>query len=106
MLLIPAQLMAAASPFAYAWLNKTLGIAGAMWVSTALTLVIAGLAIAIVRSADPARNNEMYPTVSERHADKPVQNAVPRKHPGYIKMVFCVCHCLKPNLKPIEERLR
>lgn len=64
MLLIPAQLMAAASPFAYAWLNKTLGIAGAMWVSTALTLVIAGLAIAIVRSADPARNNEMYPTVS------------------------------------------
>ncbi|MCE1984323.1 MFS transporter [Enterobacter ludwigii] len=64
MLLIPAQLMAAASPFAYAWLNKTLGIAGAMWVSTALTLVIAGLAIAIVRSADPARNDEMYPTVS------------------------------------------
>ena len=64
MLLIPAQLMAAASPFAYAWLNKTLGNAGAMWVSTALTLVIAGLAIAIVRSADPARNNEMYPTVS------------------------------------------
>ncbi|WP_449508113.1 MFS transporter [Enterobacter ludwigii] len=64
MLLIPAQLMAAASPFAYAWLNKTLGIAGAMWVSTALTLVIAGLAIAIVRSANPARNDEMYPTVS------------------------------------------
>jgi hypothetical protein len=31
MLLIPGQLMAA-SPFAYAWLNKTLGIAGAMWV--------------------------------------------------------------------------
>ncbi|KAE8273529.1 MFS transporter, partial [Enterobacter sp. C6] len=27
MLLIPGQLMAAASPFAYAWLNKTLGIA-------------------------------------------------------------------------------
>ena len=49
MLLIPGQLMAAASPFAYAWLNKTLGIAGAMWVSTGLTLVIAGLAIAIVR---------------------------------------------------------
>lgn len=64
MLLIPAQLMAAASPFAYAWLNKTLGNTGAMWVSTALTLVIAGLAIAIVRSADPARNDEMYPTVS------------------------------------------
>ncbi|HAS1184149.1 TPA: MFS transporter [Enterobacter cloacae] len=49
LLLIPAQLMAAASPFAYAWLNKTLGIASAMWVSTGLTLVIAGLAIAIVR---------------------------------------------------------
>ena len=48
-LLIPGQLMAAASPFAYAWLNKTLGIAGAMWVSTGLTLVIAGLAIAIAR---------------------------------------------------------
>ena len=64
MLLIPAQLMAAASPCAYAWLNRTLGSAGAMWVSTALTLVIAGLAIAIVRSANPARNDEMYPTVS------------------------------------------
>ena len=49
MLLIPGQLMAAAAPFAYAWLNKTLGIAGAMGVSTGLTLVIAGLAIAIVR---------------------------------------------------------
>ncbi|MDU7099677.1 MAG: MFS transporter, partial [Enterobacter sp.] len=49
LLLIPAQLIAAASPFAYAWLNKTLGIAGAMWVSTGLTLVIAGLAITIVR---------------------------------------------------------
>lgn len=49
LLLIPAQLMAAASPFAYAWLNKTLGIAGAMWVSTGLTLVIAALAITIVR---------------------------------------------------------
>ncbi|QMR74619.1 MFS transporter [Enterobacter sp. RHBSTW-00175] len=48
-LLIPGQLMAAASPFAYAWLNKTLGIVGAMWVSAGLTLVIAGLAIAIVR---------------------------------------------------------
>ncbi|HDR2791910.1 MFS transporter [Enterobacter cloacae] len=48
-LLIPGQLMAAAAPFAYAWLNKTLGIVGAMWVSAGLTLVIAGLAIAIVR---------------------------------------------------------
>lgn len=49
MLLIPGQLMTAASPYAYAWLNKTLGIAGAMGVSTGLTLLIAGLAIAIVR---------------------------------------------------------
>ncbi|UQQ49959.1 MFS transporter [Enterobacter roggenkampii] len=49
MLLIPGQLMAAASPYAYAWLNKMLGIAGAMGVSTGLTLLIAGLAIAIVR---------------------------------------------------------
>jgi hypothetical protein len=39
--------MAAASPFAYAWLNKTLGIAGAMGFPS-LTLVIA-LAVAIVR---------------------------------------------------------
>jgi len=51
LLLIPAQLMAAASPFAYAWLNNTLGMSGAMWVSAGLTLVIAGLALAIVRCA-------------------------------------------------------
>ncbi|MEZ6875014.1 MFS transporter [Enterobacter sp. KBR-315C3_2022] len=48
-LFIPGQLMAAMSPFAYAWLNKTLGIAEAMLVSLGLTLVIAGLAIAIAR---------------------------------------------------------
>lgn len=48
-LLIPAQLMAAASPLAYAWLNRTFGTIGAMWVSWGLTLVIAGLAVAIVK---------------------------------------------------------
>ena len=50
-LLIPGQLMAAASPFAYAWLNHRLGIIGGMWVSTGLTLIVAGLALAIVRGA-------------------------------------------------------
>ncbi len=64
MLLIPGQLMAAASPFAYAWLNKTLGMRGALWVSLSLTLVVALLALALVRSRpkrqavispDPAR---------------------------------------------------
>lgn len=53
MLLIPGQLMAAASPFAYAWFNKTLGITGAMWVSAGLTLVIAGLALVMVRRSNP-----------------------------------------------------
>ncbi|MCE9990547.1 MFS transporter [Enterobacter asburiae] len=47
-LLIPGQLTAAASPFACAWLNKTLGITDAMWVSLWLTLVIAGLAMGLV----------------------------------------------------------
>lgn len=46
-LLIPAQLMTAASPLAYAWLNRTLGTIGAMWVSWGLTLVIAGLAVTL-----------------------------------------------------------
>ena len=50
-LLIPGQLMAAASPFAYAWLNHRLGIIGGMWVSTGLTLIVAGLALAMVRGA-------------------------------------------------------
>lgn len=44
-LLIPAQLMAAASPLAYAWLNRIFGTTGAMWISWGLTLVIAGLAV-------------------------------------------------------------
>lgn len=46
-LLIPAQLMAAASPLAYAWLNRMLDTTGAMWVSWGLTLVIAGLAVTL-----------------------------------------------------------
>jgi len=46
-LLIPAQLMAAASPLAYAWLNRMSGTIGAMWVSWGLTLVIAGLAVTL-----------------------------------------------------------
>ena len=44
-LLIPAQLMAAASPLAYAWLNQMYGVTGAMWLSLGLTLLIAGLAV-------------------------------------------------------------
>lgn len=58
LLLIPGQLTAAASPFAYAWLNKSLGITGGMWVSAGLTLVIAGLAVALVRSR--GRNTVSY----------------------------------------------
>lgn len=52
-LLIPGQLMAAASPFAYAGLNKRLGIAGAMWFSLGLTLVIVVLAFVIVKARQP-----------------------------------------------------
>ena len=52
-LLIPGQLMAAASPFAYAGLNKRLGIAGAMWFSLSLTLVIVVLAFVIVKARQP-----------------------------------------------------
>ncbi|HBU6132012.1 MFS transporter [Enterobacter sp. 168J2] len=50
MLLIPGQMMAAASPFAFAWLNKTLGITGTLWFSVSLTLIIAGLAVSMLRS--------------------------------------------------------
>ncbi|MCX5575716.1 MFS transporter [Enterobacter sp. E-TC7] len=50
MLLIPGQMMAAASPFAFAWLNKTLGITGTLWFSLSLTLIIAGLAVSMLRS--------------------------------------------------------
>lgn len=67
LLLIPGQLMAAASPFAYAWLNNVFGIAGAQWFSLSLTLVIATLAVIIVRRNRPVRpetDNKMYPTVS------------------------------------------
>ncbi|MDH6631744.1 UNVERIFIED_ORG: hypothetical protein M2355_001035 [Lelliottia amnigena] len=47
-LLIPAQVMAAVSPFAYAWLNRELGVFGAMWVSCGLTVIIGGLAVGMV----------------------------------------------------------
>lgn len=50
LLLIPGQLMAAAAPFTYAWLNHRLGIVGGMWISTGLTLIVAGLALAMARS--------------------------------------------------------
>lgn len=48
MLLIPAQLMAAVSPFVYAWLNRELGVSGTMWVSLGLTVVTGGLAVGMV----------------------------------------------------------
>ncbi|WP_159340059.1 MULTISPECIES: MFS transporter [Leclercia] len=63
-LLIPAQLMAAASPLAYAWLNRILGMAGAMWLSWGLTLVIAGLAVAIVKG-QASRHAEGIPALSD-----------------------------------------
>jgi len=74
-LLIPAQLMAAASPLAYAWLNRASGTLGAMWLSLGLTLVIAGLAVAIVKG-QAACATEMYRTVStppglRSHTKKP-----------------------------------
>ncbi|HFK4064044.1 TPA: MFS transporter [Kluyvera ascorbata] len=46
-LLIPAQLLAAASPFAYAWLNQHLGINGSLMISAVLALIVAGLAVSI-----------------------------------------------------------
>lgn len=63
-LLIPAQLMAAASPLAYAWLNKALGTIGAMWLSWGLTLVIAGLAVTIVKG-QASRHAEGIPALSD-----------------------------------------
>lgn len=46
-LLIPAQVLAATSPFAYAWLNHRLGINGSLMLSAALALIVAGLAVSI-----------------------------------------------------------
>ena len=63
-LLIPAQLMAAASPLAYAWLNRALGTIGAMWLSWGLTLVIAGLAVAMVKG-QAARGGQGIPALSD-----------------------------------------
>lgn len=53
-LLIPAQLMAAVSPFAYAWMNKALGVMGTMWVSWGLTLIVGVLAVGIAASKKPS----------------------------------------------------
>ena len=64
-LLIPAQLMAAVSPYAYAELNKALGISGSMWVSWGLTLIIGGLAVGIAvkqkQPSVPARAESTIP---------------------------------------------
>lgn len=64
-LLIPAQLMAAVSPYAYAELNKALGISGSMWVSWGLTLIIGGLAVGIAvkqkHPSLPARTESTIP---------------------------------------------
>ena len=64
-LLIPAQLMAAVSPYAYAELNKALGISGSMWVSWGLTLIIGGLAVGIAvkqkHQSLPARAESTIP---------------------------------------------
>lgn len=46
-LLIPAQLLAAVSPFAYAWLNQHLGIERSLAISGLLSLVVLGLALRI-----------------------------------------------------------
>ena len=63
-LLIPAQLMAAASPLAYAWLNRALGTIGAMWLSWGLTLLIAVLAVAIVKG-QASHQAEGIPALSD-----------------------------------------
>lgn len=63
-LLIPAQLMAAASPLAYAWLNRAAGTLGAMWLSLGLTLVITGLAVAIVKG-QTSQSRTGFPALSD-----------------------------------------
>ncbi|HDS9358588.1 TPA: MFS transporter [Enterobacter chengduensis] len=74
-LFIPGQLMAAMSPFAYAWLNKTLGIAEAMWVSLGLTLVIAGLAIALARATGRQTVSQRIPNAMLTHRYKKTRAA-------------------------------
>ncbi len=56
---------------AYAWLNHRLGIIGGMWVSTGLTLIVAGLALAMVREAGKAQDerNVEYPAAA---VDQPI----------------------------------
>lgn len=76
-LFIPGQLMAAMSPFAYAWLNKTLGIAEAMWVSWGLTLLIAGLAIALARGTVRENVSQRIPNamLTRRYKNTPAANS-------------------------------
>lgn len=55
-LLIPAQLLAAVSPFVWAWLNDYAGIEGTLWFSLSLGLIIIFLALALAkwtRSPEP-----------------------------------------------------
>lgn len=49
LLLIPGQLLAAASPFAWAWLGSHAGIEGTLWFSLSLGLAIAMLALALAK---------------------------------------------------------
>lgn len=48
MLLLPAQILTAASPFCWAWLNARAGVQNTLWFSFALGLVIASLAMVLV----------------------------------------------------------
>lgn len=49
LLLIPGQLLAAASPFVWAWLGSHTGVDGTLWFSLALGLIIAILALALAK---------------------------------------------------------
>lgn len=49
LLLIPGQLLAAVSPFAWAWMGSHAGIEGTLWISLSLGLAIAMLALALAK---------------------------------------------------------
>jgi len=49
LLLIPGQLLAAISPFAWAWLGSHSGVGGTLWFSLSLGVVIAILALALAK---------------------------------------------------------
>ncbi|MGU3416163.1 MFS transporter [Enterobacteriaceae bacterium C34A] len=63
-LFVPAQLLAAASPFVWAWLNTHIGMQGTMWFSLSLGVILAFLALALAKqvrvtqqfSARPSRS--------------------------------------------------